>query len=99
MANHGLKALLDYCQQNGRVCPNPLRWKELWEALPERQRVGRGWQPPQPLILGAWWHTSDDAKRRRLSEHIEWADARGALEVVDAFLRGLSESDWHHVGQ
>lgn len=34
----------------GRVCPQPLRWKELWELLPDRRRAGVGWDLNQPLI-------------------------------------------------
>ena len=38
--------LLAYCRENGRVCPQPRRWQALWEALPERGRVGTSWEPP-----------------------------------------------------
>lgn len=42
-----------YIGLEGRVCPIPTRWNELWELLPGRHRVGSGWVPPLPLILGA----------------------------------------------
>jgi hypothetical protein len=32
----------------------------------------------------------------RLREHIEWAEAHGVIDVVDHYLRGLSEEDWFH---
>jgi hypothetical protein len=49
-----LHDLLNYVRDNRRVCPVPQRWNELWEMLPDRKRVGNGWEPPLPLILAAW---------------------------------------------
>lgn len=51
--------LLAYCRENNRVCPKPGRWDDLWKLLPERQRVGGGWEPALPLILGAWNYSSN----------------------------------------
>ena len=92
-------SLIQFCREKDRVCPQPLRWNELWQMLPNRQRVGNGWEPSLPLILAAWWDASDLAKMLRLAEHIEWADKHGKLEVVSRFLRSLPESDWHHLGE
>ena len=89
--------LIDYCREGGRVCPMPSQWNRLWELLPERRRSGVGWQPPLPLILAAWEHSSDLQKMLRLAEHIEWAETRGALDQVSDFLRTLPEEEWHHL--
>jgi hypothetical protein len=89
--------LITYSRENNRVCPEPSHWNELWEMLPDRHRIGSGWEPPLPLILGAWNYTSNLEKMMRLSEHIRWADEHGKLEEVSAFLKGLKESDWHHL--
>jgi hypothetical protein len=96
--NETVETLLDYCSQNQRVCPVPLRWKDLWELLPHRKQVESGWEPALPLILGAWdspalW------KILRLKEHIEWAAQHGVLDKVSDFLRKLPEQDWYHVGE
>lgn len=40
--------LIAYCRENNRVCPMPQRWNALWELLPDRARVGGGWEPPLP---------------------------------------------------
>ena len=32
-------------------------------------------------------------------EHIRWAEENGALEAVAAFLHGLPEEDWNHIGE
>ena len=93
-----LEELLQYVRDEDRVCPVPERWNVLWEMLPGQGRVGPRGQPGLPLILSAWWHSSTSEKRRRVEEHIRWADEHGALAEVDGFLRGLQESDWHHLG-
>ncbi|MGZ8368697.1 MAG: hypothetical protein ACXWVK_08350 [Rhodoplanes sp.] len=66
------------------------------KLLPAKRRVGVGYEPAVPLILSAWWETSDRDKRQRLEVHIRWAHQYGVLETIDAFLRSLPESDWHH---
>ena len=97
--NETADQLIAYCQENGRVCPQPSLWNGFWELLPDRNRVGAGWEPPLPLILAAWHHTSDADKRMRLEEHIRWADQHNGLEQASAFLRGLAEFEWHHLGE
>ena len=86
-----VESLVAYCRENNRVCPLPLLWNRLWEMLPNRTRVGAGWQPPLPLILAAWHDTPAMLKMLRLAEHIEWAaqqvHARGLgrrLDEIDA---------------
>jgi hypothetical protein len=64
--------------------------------LPNRQRVGEGWEPPLPLILAAWWTSTVLMKRQRLADHIRHADAYGRLADIDHYLRGLREQDWAH---
>ncbi len=93
-----LAALLEYVQADRRVCPQPDPWNALWEMLPERKRAGSGWEPPLPLILGAWRHSTGLAKMLRLREHIEYAAAHGALDEVDQILRGLPPEQWHTSG-
>ena len=96
--NESIESLITYCRENSRVCPMPQRWTALWDLLPNRTRVGAGWQPPLPLILGAWDDTPGMLKMLRLTEHIEWAADHGALELIAAFLRGLNEDEWLHLG-
>jgi hypothetical protein len=91
-----LLLLLEYVQANGRICPVPQRWNQLWEMLPGRRRVGNGWIPPLPLILGAWHYTGLE-KVLRLREHIEYAATNGALDEVNTFLRGLEDAEWHRI--
>jgi hypothetical protein len=55
--NDTVPALMAHCRENGWVCPQPQQWQALWEALPERRRVGTDWESLLPLILGAWHYT------------------------------------------
>ncbi len=79
----------------GRICPQPLRWNELWGLLPGRHRVGNGWEPPLPLILAAWNQTSDEEKSLRFLLHLQWAEKHEALISAISFLESLSPADWH----
>jgi hypothetical protein len=92
-----VEALLDYVRENGRVCPVPHRWNELWKMLPSRRRVRDGWEPPLPLILAAWRSTPVLMKMMRLEQHIRYAEAQGVLADMDRYLRGLPEEDWAHL--
>jgi hypothetical protein len=91
-----LDALLDFCRANGRVCPLPMRWNELYGLLPGTRNDGLGWKPPSPLILAAWHEASNGQKQQRLESHIRWAGEHGALETITKFLHSLHEADWHH---
>jgi hypothetical protein len=92
------QSLIAYCRKNGRVCPKPYLWNNLWKLLPNRRQIGVGWQPSLPLILAAWHHTSNLEKMLRLAEHVERAEKHGKLAEVAAFIRNLSEDEWHHLG-
>jgi len=84
--NDKLADLFKYVKSDGQICPQPKHWNEMWEMLPDKKRRGNGWNPPLPLILGAWWHTSDAEKKMRLKQHIEYAAQKGALGEIDDFL-------------
>jgi len=95
--NLTLEEVLAVVQKNKRVCPQPQRWQQLYEMLPQK-RKGAGWEPSPPLILAAWWDTPALPKIIRLREHIEWAAAHGCLDEVYSFLCELPEDQWHHIG-
>ena len=94
-----LAEVLAEAKKNRRVCPQPTKWNELYQLLPNKRQVGTGWEPPLPLILAAWWDTPPLFKAMRLQEHIEWASKHGALDVVYHLLTSLDEKDWLHYGE
>jgi hypothetical protein len=95
MSHDQLNELLKFVQDEGRICPQPGKWHELWEMLPDKQRVGSGWQPPLPLILAAWDHATGIEKMLRLRQHIEYAEEKGVLTQIDRYLRDLPVSEWY----
>ena len=97
--NQLLASLQEYVRAKQRVCPMPVRWSELWEMLPGRERRGASWEPPPPPIRGEWWSTPSFSKMERLAEHISYAHAHGVLAEVDRFLRALPEGEWAHLGE
>jgi len=93
-----LEETLEEAQKNYRVCPQPQKWNELYELLPNKQRKGNGWEPSLPLILAAWEEPAL-SKMLRLREHIEWASEHGCLDAIYVFLMNLKEEEWYHIGE
>ncbi|MBP6177424.1 MAG: hypothetical protein KA473_08310 [Anaerolineales bacterium] len=94
--NEKLEALLEYVKADGRICPMPDYWNQLWEMLPDKKRVGVSWEPSLPLILAAWWDTPYLAKILRFHEHIHYAAEHGVLDDVDTYLRSLTKEQWFY---
>ena len=95
-----IESLWEFCTAENRLVPMPPQWNELYGMLKNtRQKPSGGWEPPLPLILGAWHHSMPIEKQLRFQEHIRWAEAQGQLEEVGAFLRSLPEEQWCHVGE
>ena len=94
--NNKLESLIEYCKSNNRIIP--VTWTKFWEMLPNRKRKGAGWEPPLPLILGAWWHSSEREKQGRFIYHIKYAAENGILDEADEYLRNLTEEEWCHKG-
>lgn len=88
---HTFNELLSYVQSNNRVCPAPTVWQELYQIL-----SNTGKELPPPLILGAWWHSTDNEKAQRLKEHIEHAHENGVLKEIVSFILSIPDSDWYH---
>lgn len=94
-----MKRLIEVINKNNRICPQPLNWNELHGLLPNTKRVGVGYEPPIPLILGAWHNTSDEKKKERLLVHIKWAEENGCSGEIMDFLQNLKEEEWYHKGE
>ena len=92
-----LELLFVYCNELDRVCPEPMKWHELYQMLLQHRRKDSP-ELYSPLILGGW-DTSNIEKIIRLQHHLKWAESHGCLPQADAFLRGLPEDEWHHVGE
>ena len=94
-----LDAAMLVARRNNRVCPRAERWAELHALLPARQTQRGEQKPPVPPTGAAWSKTAPLTKRLLFREHIEWAEAQGALENVMAFMQTMPETDWLHMGE
>ena len=81
--------------KNNRVCPNPNLWNQLHTLAIESDFNSHN-PPSLPLILGAWWDTSDLDKAERLKELIDWCYTTSVSDVAWTFIKSLDESEWHH---
>lgn len=73
--------------KTGKVCPRPWHWGYFYNAF----------QPLyESLWLMGWWQTSDQEKRDRFIEQLDYL-AQHTLRFRRAyhFLCGIEDSDWH----
>ena len=91
-----LDEVLKIATQDWRICPQPQQWKKLWELLPNRRRKESGWEPSLPLILAAWWETTNEQKQQRFHDHVRWADEHDALQVIADFIDQMGDNDWYN---
>jgi hypothetical protein len=66
--------------------------------------MDHGWHGgPKPAqrksATDAWHNAPAMLKMVRLAEHIQWVEKHNALQEVAAFLWGLREDEWHHLGE
>ncbi len=81
--------------KNNRVCPNPILWNDL-HTLATESDFNNHIAPSLPLILGAWWDTSNVDKAERLKELVDWCYATEVYDIAWTFVKSLDESEWHH---
>ena len=94
-----LESAMLVARRNNRVCPRPERWTAFMALLPPRKTLRGTMQPPVPPLGAAWSVTPPLTKRLCFREQIEWAQRAGMLEDAMAFMQGLPESDWLHIGE
>lgn len=81
--------------KNNRICPQPQKWNQLWEIIKSKtdEKIS------SPLILAAWWETSDDEKLERFKYHLKVAERLNRIKEVELYMHSMNESDWHHKGE
>ena len=90
-----LEEFINEVAKNNRVCPNPNMWNLLHTLVIESD-FNNHTPPNLPLILGAWWDTSDLDKAERLKELIDWCYLTNVSDIAWTFIKSLDESEWHH---
>jgi hypothetical protein len=91
-----LEEVLSIASIRDRICPLPAAWSRLYlgllsPGLPATEL------PPFPVDRASWRSTEDFMKRQRFREQVEWAQSRGLLDRVHAFVSRLGEPEWHHL--
>lgn len=84
-------------RRNNRMCPRQQRWAELVRLFGQWSPAAKD-LPPPPFAGDAWLRTSALTKRIAFRDHVEWAEQHGCLPQLLAFLQGLQEQDWQHMG-
>jgi len=78
-----------------KICPKPVRWKEIYETLARRcSEQGISTAPPKPLILAGWAYSNDVEKADRWKETVIWAERNGFSELTS-----IEPDDWYSVGE
>lgn len=90
-----LENLIQRLRSEKKICPQPKSWNKLYELLPNKKREGSGWKPSLPLILAAWYDTSDLEKWDRFISHIKYGLDYGLEDELLQFINSLKDEDWH----
>ena len=67
------------------VCPAPMKWSEIYLSLLKIWALkvkNENDKPPIPLILAAWYETSDDMKESRWKGLILWAERHKCSHLI-----------------
>lgn len=92
-----LEQAMHEARRSNRICPQSQEWQRLYQMLPGKKQMSRGWEPQVPLTGSAWGVSTAMAKRMCLRDHLEWAQRKGCLDEIFAFLKSLPEESWYHV--
>jgi hypothetical protein len=80
---------------NHRICPQPQYWNHIWKIISSATNE----KVSVPLILAAWWTTSDNEKCDRFKYHLDVAERLNIIDEVKNYLSSINEIDWHHKGE
>lgn len=85
----------EYAAVPERICPKPLRWKDLFDELSEYSETHRCTpnRPPTPLIVAGWTFSNDKEKKQKWRETVDWAFANGCADIVER----VSDRDFYEV--
>jgi hypothetical protein len=75
------------------ICPIPLRWNQIYEALLSECKANRiASSPPVPLILGGWAYSNDVQNAETWKATESWAQENGLAKHVV-----VPAGDWYTV--
>jgi len=87
--------VISVLEEDNIICPLPTFWTKVWKLLPKRkQYADKSWNIPLPLILSTGLHSSDEEKKQRFKEHLEYAEEHNKLDDIIIYLNTLKHDDW-----
>ena len=91
----GVKQHLAADRTMKRICPNPMPWHKVSQALVDHARSHSCTpsSPPTPLILAGWAYSTDAEKLNRWEETLAWAERNGCSNVTAS----IGDSDFYCV--
>jgi len=93
-----LLELVEYCQDNDRVCPMPLKWNRAVDGYMRYTSQHKFTKFPPfkfPLILSVWHYASDADKRLRLLTQIYWCYKNYSIGSMYSAIMKIEDDDWH----
>ena len=78
-------------QRKGIICPQPSIWNDFYRIFSCKVSG----EMPKPLILAAWWHTSESEKQERFFSQLQQIANNGYIDDALGFLNKLRQSDWY----
>ena len=68
-----------------KICPNPQPWNSVYKKLTgyAKKHECVPPEPPIPLILAGWVHSSDTQKKMRWDETVAWAYDNKCSDMLD----------------
>ena len=95
-----LLELIEYCQNNHKICPLPSDWNRICSNyMRYTHRCEFTKFPPfqRPLVLSTWHYSSDVDKRLRLLTQIYWCYKNFGMEFMYSDIMKLEVTDWYKV--
>ena len=76
-----------------KICPQPNIWAKVHRKL-DALASKNGWaEPPVPLILAGWGFSSDEEKKQRWAETVDWCELNGCSDLIAI----PNDDDWYMV--
>ena len=86
---HQLESFIEKIKSKGFICPDAKHWNDFYSIFNIKLEL------PKPLILAAWWHTSDIEKFERFLHQLKILEQNKLLDDALEFLNNLSNPDWY----
>lgn len=77
---------------NNRICPQPMKWNELFNILKRIVKDKNKLSPP--LILAGWNFSDDCQKKDRFQEHLQLIKEENITAAI-IFLDELKKEEWY----